>query len=1104
MSSHRHKNTKSLQTGLAPSTTYWFTAVAKSTGSTWEVMIRCENCSTPDEESLHKVPKNGSEVRVFKRHPRQVGHCSALRRNDAMVNAQAAAEVRLTTGTAIHARTAAASEAYANASTSNPDQSAMEQLLLAHPCIVERDDGLYCTYCKQQFTQRDDVSEFAAVGLLISNTTQHVNGEAHGARVELVRQYGPRVLDRSAFFGVTRMALDISAIPKPGSFGRRHICQGYFDHGAVEFATIDGSVVIDCTPMLHKKFPLRGEYRADPNYPVDAVLHGGRSFSGLGSFWHGKCNGTAVDAQDNPLGQPTCTYCSSVFSVPSLREKCLEYYRSQNVAETTETPEGRTSQRLDTLASDDLLLRCRERTAQVRALEGQLWLLKQNLIRSKVRKVTLRDEILEMTKRGDASEAINLLLNLSQRGQIEARPVLFSVITDMLRSAAKRNDVTGTRSRGNSWAEATMRVFAVMKNKAGEAAMRFWRANLESPAESTVSAYWNKTARRVPLCQWLCAWCAYPSALSHRTATLAIDAAYIEGSLDVIVQAAEKKGEPFPIQFNVGIDESKMNSTVVYQDHSDCLIGCCSATGCGEGKRCDMFYSVKLGDDPETQARADKLIAEGERAEYISVALLVPCRATLPVQTGFVGVTCNRFNSEDVGAQLGAFETCLWSIADRRPDLLNKLTPFRRGERVNLATDGDARRTLYQKQMANYLPQTMSTPTFAENATDRTLRFGLTVPGFTISAIINEHGNVSGMQYQDERHLINNMYRQSNNKSRVLALGTGVISHNATVAILRHYPASEHKVGEESFAYADGMNKTVMVQMCSRSVQAVLEKAATPGSLTGKPEQTSAQLSFIRFISEMMQTVWGQKKSLLGRIESLAYGIEYLRLWRLSARRDKTISTRFFTSQTYGHAIMQWQTQIIHILASRGCPDQKVYLEEVTTNHNEDLFAGLGGWTGLLVGRRNFNIGQALDSMERLNSQNEFAVDKDIQLNFRSKAGRKREMDMGDHEDSSLPDAELTPNFADSAAIDAWKRGRTRGQDAAVRDGLFVRDELPSEPWIEEEAHMKLMPVEEEGTSDTSTAASTTAAPPTEPTVLSPHRQIPHEYYLKQRPKQQQ
>ena len=25
-----------------------FTAVAKSTGSTWEVMIRCENCSTPD------------------------------------------------------------------------------------------------------------------------------------------------------------------------------------------------------------------------------------------------------------------------------------------------------------------------------------------------------------------------------------------------------------------------------------------------------------------------------------------------------------------------------------------------------------------------------------------------------------------------------------------------------------------------------------------------------------------------------------------------------------------------------------------------------------------------------------------------------------------------------------------------------------------------------------------------------------------------------------------------------------------------------------------------------------------------------------------------
>ena len=105
MSSHRHKNTKSLQTGLAPSTTYWFTAVAKSTGSTWEVMIRCENCSTPDEESLHKVPKNGSEVRVFKRHPRQVGHCSALRRNDAMVKAQAAAEARLATGTAIHART---------------------------------------------------------------------------------------------------------------------------------------------------------------------------------------------------------------------------------------------------------------------------------------------------------------------------------------------------------------------------------------------------------------------------------------------------------------------------------------------------------------------------------------------------------------------------------------------------------------------------------------------------------------------------------------------------------------------------------------------------------------------------------------------------------------------------------------------------------------------------------------------------------------------------------------------------------------------------------------------------------------------------------------
>ena len=88
---------------------------------------------------------------------------------------------------------------------------------------------------------------------------------------------------------------------------------------------------------------------------------------------------------------------------------------------------------------------------------------------------------------------INDIIAIERAGKFDQRATLMHFVRDMIHSLKLRNGAHGKRSRNMRWHTSSKRIFAVLRKFGGPKTTRFIHETLESAADSTIAAEWQRT-----------------------------------------------------------------------------------------------------------------------------------------------------------------------------------------------------------------------------------------------------------------------------------------------------------------------------------------------------------------------------------------------------------------------------------------------------------------------------------------------------------------------------------------------------------------------------------------------------------------------------------
>ena len=134
-------------------------------------------------------------------------------------------------------------------------------------------------------------------------------------------------------------------------------------------------------------------------------------------------------------------------------------------------------------------------------------------------------------------------------------------------------------------------------------------------------------------------------------------------------------------------------------------------------------------------------------------------------------------------------------------------------------------------------------------------RFGLHVPGFTMSARIEADGTITDIHAQDARHNLGKGYTHFDSSVRRLYPGQ-LASHEHVRSVFVTFEYSEHRLARAHVDRDDRMNKEGPARACSLKVQACLRKLiAGPSAdarLTQSHPQMKGSLEYLQMLSRYL------------------------------------------------------------------------------------------------------------------------------------------------------------------------------------------------------------------------------------------------------------
>jgi hypothetical protein len=439
------------------------------------------------------------------------------------------------------------------------------------------------------------------------------------------------------------------------------------------------------------------------------------------------------------------------------------------------------------------------------------------------------------------------------------------------------------------------------------------------------------------------------------------------------------------VAYELQEDETTVPGASEYNHRLDSLVGFCGDRG--DGHQCSENGSIIIGDGDDAYEIIIANHHTQQLAGYLRVMVVVPLSKWLPALTVVAHATCNRFTTNWVRDQ--------WN---RTTAMAKRLISPRLGPFEGRGSDGDARRARLQEDDMSVLP---SQPN----------RFGIDVPGFTMSARIEANGTITDIHAQDARHNLGKGYTHYDSSVRRLHPGQ-LASHEHVRTVFETFDYSEHGLARCHVDRDDRMNKEGPARACSIKVQACLRKLIVgpiaDARLTQSQPQMQGSLEYLQMLSRYLVAFFGKKATFTERVKHASFVISFLRRWRAYMKNGAhvlNLTDNFLTHQTYRHLILSCFSLILKIMAhaDRG----STYEFDVSRsgpNECETVFSGLGGFGKILSMARNYTFGQALESLGDHGTLELYKYLGDDPLHFGSRM-HKADIDISLHEDQTLDDA---------------------------------------------------------------------------------------------------
>ncbi|MEM7518787.1 MAG: hypothetical protein AAF368_17930, partial [Planctomycetota bacterium] len=335
------------------------------------------------------------------------------------------------------------------------------------------------------------------------------------------------------------------------------------------------------------------------------------------------------------------------------------------------------------------------------------------------------------------------------------------------------------------------------------------------------------------------------------------------------------------------------------------------------------------------------------------------------------------------------------------------------------ASDGDARR--FEEQLADMTSKDGE-------------RYGLFAPdwkGCTLSARVVEKGGrrvVYGIHSQDWIHNGKKLLRPLDNASRVLDLGGHTATHHHVRRVRVYFPASEHNLTEKAVDKIDPQDFTLLQVIVSRKVIDCLERLQEE---TG--EDTLGTRCFLELVREYVLIFCSKKLTLLERIESSGFILDFLRLWRgwLAASKEDW-NQKCIPKPAYEHIAMSCHEVILRVMHNMEfCPQLPKHLDESGSDICEISFFEIGGYGRIQTARRSFRFNDALETAGDLDLLALYRCDSKVSLEFK-RTHEKSEIIITKEETGDDADLAVYPNDRDEI-IEALERGRSRARDLAAK-----------------------------------------------------------------------
>ena len=750
---------------------------------------------------------------------------------------------------------------------------------------------------------------------------------------------------------------------------------------------------MNCDPrtLLYDTLPGKDNgkvsWYAEPNYAfVQCTENGPKQVRG--TFRHSSCRRVA---DSGTFSNDTCFNCSQIPNCKSFRKRIL-----QRTGHYGTIPRG-IQLNFQYMTAEESTEKLREMRKERDEKDSEIFFLKAENLRLKLRIRTAKEKLKEFSRRGDLKAISYKLEKAGEAGMFNDKQVLL----DTLGCVANNLHVKG--SQGKRYKTSVQQFFEVVLIWGGPRLATFVANNLFGPEVHSI--YKWRQAKTYNFAQGI---------ILENVKKIAS------------IYSATKKslGITTPVPVMLAEDETAIIGKIMYDEQSDTLQGFCGINTDPADHKCVEDFFVHIGDDDGAYDRLVSAFAQCKIANYARLILINPLISSLPKIPILIMPTCNKFSHEHVSSQ--------WS---RLAEMFKASLEPVLGPLIGNSSDGDSRRRKLMLQTAEEdiisefrpIPEDLG---FIFHATRE--------------ASPDEPGGykVRDLCDQDAIHNHKKCINPLDHATRILHLGNNYMAHmNHLKLVTELFELHHHGLTKNDILRKDRQNWASAQRLTFLRVQHCLQQIVDGIEEISRPPDPSVlgTLTYLRLVWYYVEIFFSPVASLVTRIKYAALVTHFLGIWRnfIVNTQGLNLKSHFITRECYQDLLLSTHFTVMLICyyrdnhANLECP-----LHLTGSEPCEVYFSANGQWVGnhhnytFLEMRRNQRHMVRLAQIEADPNGPKFARAHVKQENIWS-----RQYNLAEEERANL---KRYP--ANGEEVIAWKEGIQMAREMAVSVGMAPVD----------------------------------------------------------------